>query len=388
MIATKEASPAAFRGNKYAASISRVPNWANCKAGQCPVTPPTPMSGPASTASWFLEQVFGQALSTTRLIVIHDKTAGTARSFASPSDAASYAIAAGENGNVYAGLALRQSGTPNSAGGIADVTALTCIGFEVDAKKNMTIPRNSCVGRLRDAAKFLGDCPLAPSIVVSSGHRLQPYWLFDMAWQVRSVTPRADATAFLHRWEATTRCYAQQRGWQVNPTSDLMGLIEIPGTMNRTVEADERATIAWPVNAGIPVRYRPEDIQGRFVEATKPMTGMFVAPPELSDATCVRLRVAYERGRGSLFAKLWNGQWSGEYPSWEASAVGLCMMLVYWLGPKPQLIAAAFKASGLYRLKWESPHYGTDQTYGEGVIRMAIARQREFYRMPHSGGSL
>ena len=360
-------------------------------SGQCPSTPGA-SSGSVSAARWFLEQLFDGAVSPKRLIVILDKTTGKVRLFRTTWDAASYAMAAGENSDIYVGATLRQSGLPNGVENSANVTAITCLRLEVDMKNNMAAQKGSCAERLGDAMQFLKGCPVAPSIITSSGQGLQTYWLFNTLWPLRSVGFRAGAREVLHRWDATTHRYARQRGWQINSVWNLGGLIRIPGTMSRNINAKEQVRIIWPVKADAPARYCGDDIQRRVAHGTVPCPQVSVAPPGVPAAIRGQFGLWSDQFHGDMFPRLWNGQWSGGwdggYPSWESAALGLGMMLAYRFGPKPPRIDAAFRASGLYRQKWDSANCdGTGETYGECMIRVAIARQKEFFRMPKTGGS-
>ena len=361
------------------------------RTGQCP-SRPVPSSGSVSAARWFLEQLFDGAVSPKRLIVIVDKTTGKVRLFRTTWDAASYAMAAGENSDIYVGATLRQSGFPNGVENSANVTAITCLRLEVDMKNNMAASKGSCAERLGDAMQFLNGCPLAPSIITNSGNGVQAYWLLDRPWALQSVSPRAGAREFFQRWESTTQRYALHRGWQINPVWDLAGLVRVPGTVSRNTDSKEQVRIFWPVKADAPARYSRDDIQRRFVEGTVPSPQVSVAPPGLPRPIYGRLKSACNSVNGVIFERLWNGNWSGGrdggYPSWESAALGFGMMLAYRFGPNLPLIDNAFRASGLYCQKWDSPNYhGTDETCGECLIRVAIARQKEFYRMPNPGGS-
>lgn len=271
-------------------------------SGQCPSTPGA-SSGTVSAARWFLEQMFDEATSHTRLMFIWDNTTEKRWLFDTPSTAASYAMAAGANSDVYVSSALRQSGSRNGGAGRSNVTAITCLRLEVDVKNSMAASKGGSAERLGDAVQFLNGCPLAPSIITNSGNGVQAYWLFDKMWSVRDVTPRAAAREFFHRWDATTQRYAQQRGWQVNSVWDLAGPIRIPGTFSKNIDSKEQVRIIWPVKADTPARYGRDDIQREFSECTVP--SLQVSPPGLSAAACARLSLAR---RSDVFIRLWNGE--------------------------------------------------------------------------------
>ncbi len=356
-----------------------------CTPGNRPVTSAGSLLEPVLTVSRFFDALFAGAHGPNHLIAICDEQSGCERCFTTPFEAAVFAVAAGADGGVHAGAGLRQSGPPTGIGGKASVSDITFLRMVLNTRNYVAGQEMSWFWRLYEAVQFLKTCPLAPSMVVRSEHEVYAYWLFDKPWRLRTSSHRAAASEFLHRWESTTRSYAKERGWQVNPVWDLTDLIRIPGTSSRSTNSPEEVQILSPGKAGVPVRYSREYIQRRFLDASLSPLRTFEPPLQLPQATRDRLVLAHQASDRGLFATLWNGQWSGEYLSADSAACGLCRMLAFWLGPNPPLVAAAFRASGLYHPKWDSRIGTTDETRGEGMIREAIARQKESYGVPQGG---
>lgn len=115
-----------------------------------------------------------------------------------------------------------------------------------------------------DAAyELMASFPLAPTLVVHSGHGLQVYWLFKEPWVFEEVGERAQAQTLSRRFQATLQKAAQGRGWSLDDTSDLARILRLPGTFNTKV-GDRRqveVVVSHPEN-----RYDPTEIERYLVE--------------------------------------------------------------------------------------------------------------------------
>jgi putative DNA primase/helicase len=100
--------------------------------------------------------------------------------------------------------------------------------------------------------------------------------------------------------------------------------------------------------------------------------------PSLTDAESTRLEVARQAKNGAKFVQLYDrGDWRGAgFGSASQADQSLCNALAFYLDNDPSRIDQAFRASALYRPKWDRPDYS-----GE-TIRKAIARTTETYQPP------
>jgi hypothetical protein len=96
---------------------------------------------------------------------------------------------------------------------------------------------------------------------------------------------------------------------------------------------------------------------------------------ELSDRELIDR--AHRARNGAKFAKLWRGDWQGDYPSQSEATAALLNALVFYCGPDPARVDRLFRQSGLMRKKWDRPQTGS--TWGNLEIHKAIARATEFY---------
>lgn len=72
---------------------------------------------------------------------------------------------------------------------------------------------------------------------------------------------------------------------------------------------------------------------------------------------------------GAKFSRLWAGDTTG-YPSQSEAEMALVSLLAFWTGRDRDRIDHMFRASGLYRDKWDSPRGGS--TYGAGTIEHVL----------------
>jgi hypothetical protein len=79
---------------------------------------------------------------------------------------------------------------------------------------------------------------------------------------------------------------------------------------------------------------------------------------------------------GGKFARLWNGQWEGDYPSQSEADLALCLKLAFWTNRDAGRTDALFRRSGLMREKWNR------DDYRERTIEAALARQTETRTSP------
>ena len=98
------------------------------------------------------------------------------------------------------------------------------------------------------------------------------------------------------------------------------------------------------------------------------------ATPQTASPSLERiLEVAMAAKNGGKFAKLWHGEWEGDYPSQSEADLALASMLAFYTGPNEELLDEVFHQSGLYRDKWQR------EDYRKRVIAKAMNRS-DFYR--------
>jgi primase-polymerase (primpol)-like protein len=99
------------------------------------------------------------------------------------------------------------------------------------------------------------------------------------------------------------------------------------------------------------------------------------APPQVAPVD-VDDRELFERAmrakNGALFTRLWQGRTEG-YSSRSEADLALVSVLVFWTGGDEGRVDRLFRASGLYRPKWDRGEYR------QATIDRALASVRSFY---------
>jgi hypothetical protein len=177
-------------------------------------------------SKWFLETVFGaDALEDRRIAVV-----------AFPSKAVHFAPAPADSQafigaqldakqDVYVGGGLVRPGIKHGRGKADDVVAITAVWADVDfgpGRKKQGTPPNQL-----EALRILDRVGVKPSLVVHSGHGLQPWWLLS-----EPMTVNDGAARFLDGWGRTIRACAQCLDYTVDSVHDLARVMRVPGTTN------------------------------------------------------------------------------------------------------------------------------------------------------------
>lgn len=100
------------------------------------------------------------------------------------------------------------------------------------------------------------------------------------------------------------------------------------------------------------------------------------ATVELADSDLLDKMLSARNGR--RIGKLWQGDWSG-YTSHSEADLALCAHLAYWTARDPARMDALFRASGLYREKWER------EDYRNRTLDAAIAKTLKVYEPNKTG---
>lgn len=135
----------------------------------------------------------------------------------------------------------------------------------------------------------------------------------------------------------------------------------------------------------LPLAERTEEaaeIYHRYLEKPKPAStaaqGNPVQPrPAGAQDDEKILETAKQAKGGEKLAALLAGDWQAYAPSRSEADLALCNLLAFWLGADKQRMDAAFRASGLYRKKWDERR-GAD-TYGNITLARAIADCQDVY---------
>jgi len=93
-------------------------------------------------------------------------------------------------------------------------------------------------------------------------------------------------------------------------------------------------------------------------------------PSEVSDLSDVALlEKAGKAKNGPKFSSLWAGDWQGAgFSSQSEADLSLAGSLWFWTGGDAARADRLFHQSGLYRDKWDTPHFSDGRTYGQATL--------------------
>jgi hypothetical protein len=288
-----------------------------------------------------------------------------------------YATLRQEDAYVYVGVGLHREILPSKRrGGSHDIFALTALYADLDfydpIHKDRPRPCDQAEGR-----EFLRTLRWAPTLVVQSGHGLQPWWKLR-----EPLTDMAQATQLLAYWKHYIQGAAKTRGWKVDAVFDLARVMRVAGTRNYKrdpvvpvrilqyhPQADYHMSDLLEVLDAIPLDTLSEPCHDN-------------ASPERPPACLLEDEALLERMLGSAsgekIARLMAGA-LGDYDHDHSRAdEALCCLLAFWSGNAAQM-DRLFRGCRLMRPKWDEVHYSTGDTYGAHTIKKALEVVQQRY---------
>jgi hypothetical protein len=179
--------------------------------------------------------------------------------------------------DVFVGVATRATDFgPNKRGTAAEVSSLLAFWADIDvvgpAHARKDLPATEA-----DALAFVRSLPLAPSIVVRSGHGLHVWWLFQRPADLTAAQDRSRLAAMSRAFQRGLRVRGREHGWELDDTADLARCLRVPGSWNRKVAPPVLVSIAEMDGAK---RYTPDELVAAFEIADDDGDG---ADDELTD---------------------------------------------------------------------------------------------------------
>lgn len=86
-------------------------------------------------------------------------------------------------------------------------------------------------------------------------------------------------------------------------------------------------------------------------------------------------------GPEDKFSRLWSGNFQ-DYTSQSEADLALCRLLAFYTNGDAGETDRLFRESGLYRPKWDEPHFAGGKTYGQATIEKAVSSADERYAKP------
>jgi hypothetical protein len=147
----------------------------------------------------FLSDLFRDSISPERRLTVFTTPDRRAMQFTSMEGVEAHASDASRHGReVYFGLGLVR-GSPQGRGTAEDMAAIGCLWADIDMA-GPAHPGKALPASFEEVQHLLDDLPLAPSVVVDSGHGAHAYWLFKEPWIFEDEADRRLAAALARAW--------------------------------------------------------------------------------------------------------------------------------------------------------------------------------------------
>jgi putative DNA primase/helicase len=133
---------------------------------------------------------------------------------------------------VYFGVGLHPWPLASGRGKEAGVSALPGLYMDVDygqvGHKSAANPPTEA-----DALALVDAAPLAPTVVIHTGHGLHCYWLFPEVYAIETDAERRRLRGLNDRLQGAIKRAAAERGWRLDSTGDLSRVLRLAGTIKR-----------------------------------------------------------------------------------------------------------------------------------------------------------
>ncbi|MBT2269787.1 AAA family ATPase [Rhodococcus erythropolis] len=126
-------------------------------------------------------------------------------------------------------------GSSRRKGRAEDVTRLAGLWADLDVKEGFCASIDVAELIIEKLSVVLGT---RPTVLVASGHGLQPIWIFERCddLTLNTEAKRAAATDLLDQWGALVHLTAAECGAKVDPVFNLDRILRVPGTVNNKAE--------------------------------------------------------------------------------------------------------------------------------------------------------
>lgn len=303
----------------------------------------------------------------------------------SGADAAAWATANATTVNVYFRMTPVREPPAKGRGNAKLAAAIVGVHGDVDildpVHKKTNLPCTT-----EEALQIIDAIGIEPTIVVSSGHGLQPHFLLTEPFVFDGEADHGRATVIASRFDATMRAAAQSLGFDCDPVGDLARILRVPGTMNLK---------SAPVPVGIlsrgGPRYTVDQIEAILIDpqgtsaakecGTKGAARDPASAGGFSGSNDQILGAARRAKNRDAFSALFDQGDTSAYGGDHSKADWhLVDMLAFWCGPSRERIDRLFRRSKLMRSKWDEVHAGDGETYGAMTISDVLATRKVYFK--------
>ncbi len=170
--------------------------------------------------------------------------------------AAEFAATIGQQKDVYVGVGCsKDQYGPARRCKSEEITGLSGIGTDLDLLSEAH--KKALPATIPEAMKIL-PAGLPPSVLVSTGNGVHPWWLFKEPLIFDSDQERDAAARLLTRWHKMLERNAAAHGWAYDRLADLARILRIPGTRNLKDPANPKDVVLLSVTDN---RYNLSDFE-------------------------------------------------------------------------------------------------------------------------------
>lgn len=153
----------------------------------------------------------------------------------------------GEGLDVWFGVNPVSASVTEGRGKAGDITGLAALFADLDVKPGGCRDLAECHVLIDDLSERLGQ---RPSVIIYSGHGLQPIWPLDRSW-ARDLA-NSEAADLLEQFGQLVGEVAERHGCKVDQVYDLARILRVPGTTNNK-DRREPVPVRCVADQGLPL---------------------------------------------------------------------------------------------------------------------------------------
>lgn len=134
--------------------------------------------------------------------------------------------------NTYVGVGVSpENYGPNKRCLQKDIAGIPALWLDIDIADSVHKKKN-LPATMDEAMRLFEAIEAKPTMIISSGHGLQAWWVFKEPWLFDSSAERKDAAAMAKRFIYAFKAFAVNFGWDVDSVHNLDRVLRVPGTTN------------------------------------------------------------------------------------------------------------------------------------------------------------
>ncbi len=142
----------------------------------------------------------------------------------------------GKKTNVFFGVGLRNKVLKNGLrGSEKDISCIGALYADIDVKGDAHAEK-SLPETTSEAASFLNNLDIKPSIIVNSGNGIHGYWLLKEPFNIENTQDRSYIVSIFKEFGRYINLKAKKHGWRIDNIYDLARILRVPGTINHKLK--------------------------------------------------------------------------------------------------------------------------------------------------------